>query len=107
MRNLYVIEGTPKPFSRLQRIGSDPPVISKRVLYIDSEVWLISASDQYNRKGELWKTLAIFNACRDRPVADARVAIYPFRRTFQTAMVDEDVQDGFFYGCLYAGTKCR
>ncbi|HEY2486466.1 MAG TPA: hypothetical protein VGI36_15055 [Candidatus Binataceae bacterium] len=26
---------------------------------------------------------------------DARVAIYPFKRMFQTALVDEDVQDGF------------
>jgi hypothetical protein len=95
MRNLYVIEATPKPFTHFQRIGSDPPVISKRVLYIDSEAWLITASDQYNRKGELWKTLAIFNAYRDRPVPDARIAIYPFRRTFQTAMADEDLQDGF------------
>lgn len=95
MRNLYVIEATPKPLNYLQRLGTDPPVISKRILYIDSEAWLITASDQYNRKGELWKTIATFNACRDRPVQDARVAIYPFPRIFQTAMVDEDVQDGF------------
>ncbi len=26
---------------------------------------------------------------------DARVAIYPFKRMFQTALVDEDIQDGF------------
>ncbi len=95
MRDLYVIEATPKPLTRLQRIGTDPPVISKRVLYIDSEGWMITASDQYNRDGELWKTIATFNTYRDRPVQDARVAIYPFRRVFQTAMVDEDVQDGF------------
>ena len=79
----------------LQRLGSDPPVISRRVLYIDSETWNITASDQYNPAGELWKTLALFYAYRDRPVVDAKVAIFPFRRSFQTAMVDEDIQDGY------------
>lgn len=95
MRNLYVIDATPKPMTWLQRLGSDPPVISRRVIYIDSETWNITASDQYNPAGELWKTLALFYAYRDRPVVDAKVAIYPFRRSFQTAMVDEDVQDGY------------
>jgi len=95
MRNLNVVEATLKPFAHLQRIGSDPPVISRRVLYIDTEAWTVTASDQYDRAGELWKTIAIFSTYRDRPVADARVAIYPFQRVFQTAMVDEDVQDGF------------
>jgi hypothetical protein len=36
MRNLYVIDATPKPMTWLQRLGSDPPIISRRVLYIDS-----------------------------------------------------------------------
>ena len=95
MRNLYVIEATRKPLRAMQRIGSDPPVIPKRILYIDSEAWVVTASDQYDRDGELWKTVATFSAYRDRPVADAKVAIYPFARSFQTAMVDEDVRDGF------------
>ena len=55
----------------------------------------MTASDQYNRQGHLWKTIATFNAYRDRPVPDAKVAVYPFRRVFQTALVDEDIQDGF------------
>ena len=95
MRNLYVVEATRKPLRALQRIGSDPPVIPKRILYIDSEAWVVTASDQYDRDGELWKTVATFTAYRDRPVADAKVAIYPFARSFQIAMVDEDVRDGF------------
>jgi hypothetical protein len=45
--------------------------------------------------GELRKTLVIFSAYRDRPIPDAKVAIFPFKRVFQIAMVDEDVQDGF------------
>jgi len=107
MRNLYVVEATPKPLLRLQRVGTDPPSISKRVLYIDSESWSITASDQYNPQGELWKTLAIFSTCRDRPTQSARVAIYPFRRTFQTAMVDEDVQDGFSTIAYTPGPNAR
>jgi hypothetical protein len=62
---------------------------------IDSEGWLITASDQHDKEGKLWKTMATFNRYRDRPTPDARVAIYPFKRMFQTALVDEDVQDDF------------
>ena len=35
------------------------------------------------------------NAYRDRPVPDAKAAIWPFKRMFETALVDEDVSDGF------------
>ena len=43
MRNLYVIEATAKPGSILGR----SPTIPKRIFYIDSEGWFITASDQY------------------------------------------------------------
>src|SRR5579862_4573502 len=86
MRHLYVIEADSKP-------GRDA-TIPKRIFYIDSEGWFITASDQYDREGKLWKTLATFDTYRDRPVPDARVAIYPFKRMFQTALVDEDIEDG-------------
>jgi hypothetical protein len=95
MRQLYVIEATAKPLSWHQKIGSSGIVIPKRVLYIDSEGWFITASDQYDSEGKLWKTIATFNTYGDRPVRDAKVAIYPFKRMFQTALVDEDIQDGF------------
>jgi Protein of unknown function (DUF1329) len=91
MRNLYVIEATAKKTSLL----GDSVIIPRRILYIDSEGWFITASDLYNRDGELWKTIATFHAYRDRPIPDARVAIWPFKRMFQTAMVDEDVTTGF------------
>ncbi|HUA36004.1 MAG TPA: hypothetical protein VMA09_20500 [Candidatus Binataceae bacterium] len=70
-------------------------IATRCVLYIDSAAWVVTASDQYKIGGELWKTLALFYAYRDRSYPDARVAIYFFRRVFETAMVDEDVQDGF------------
>jgi Protein of unknown function (DUF1329) len=95
MRQLYVVEATAKPLSWHQRIGGDGVLIPKRVLYIDSEGWFITASDQYDKEGKLWKTIATFNTYRDRPVSDAKVAIYPYKRMFQIALVDEDLQSGF------------
>ncbi len=95
MRQLYAIEATAKPLSWHQRIGGSGVIIPRRVLYVDSEGWFITASDQYDKDGKLWKTLATYNTYRDRPVPDARVAIYPFKRMFQLALVDQDVQDGF------------
>ncbi len=86
MRHLYAVEATAKP--------GNNSVIPKRILYIDSEGWFITASDQYDREGNLWKSLATFNAYRDRPVPDAKVAIYPYKRMFQVALVDEDLTSG-------------
>jgi hypothetical protein len=87
VRHLYVIEAIAKP-------GHDVS-IPKRILYIDSEGWFITASDQYDRDGKLWKTLATFNTYRDRPVPDARVAIYPYKRIFQLGLVDSDLDTGY------------
>jgi hypothetical protein len=95
IRQLYVVEATVKPRTWHQMIGSDGEVIPRRVLYIDSEGWFITASDQYDKSGALWKTLATFNAYRDRTTPAAKIAVYPFKRIFQTALVDEDIQDGF------------
>ena len=95
MRQLYVIEATAKPLSWHQKIGSNGVLIPKRILYIDAEGWFITASDQYDEQGKLWKTIATFNTYDDRPVRDAKVAIYLYKRMFQTALVDEDLQDGF------------
>ena len=95
MRQLYVIEATAKPLSWHQKIGSNGVLIPKRILYIDSEGLFITASDQYDQQGKLWKTIATFNTYADRPVRDAKVAVYPFKRMFQTALVDEDIQNGF------------
>lgn len=85
-RQLYVVEATVKPNLDLS--------IQRRILYIDSEGWFVTASDQYDRNGELWKTIAAYHTYRDRPVPDARVAIYPYKRIFQTALVDQDVVTG-------------
>ncbi len=86
MRRLYVVEADVKPGHDLS--------IPRRIFYIDSEGWFITASDQYDRQGKLWKTLATFNTFRDRPVPDAEIAIYPYKRIFQLGLVDEDVDQG-------------
>jgi hypothetical protein len=91
IRNLYVIEATAKGSSIL----AASPTIPKRIFYIDSEGWFITASDQSDRNGQLWKTLVAFHAYRDRAVPNARVAIWPFKRMFETALVDEDLTSGF------------
>ena len=86
MRHLYVVEGDAKPGYNF--------TIPKRILYIDSEGWFITASDQYDHEGKLWKTIATFQTYRDRPVPDATVAIYPYKRIFQLGLADEDLQTG-------------
>ncbi len=102
IRTLYVIEATAKPRPWHKHIGCDDVSIPKRILYIDSEGWFVTASDQYDRSGTLWKTLAIFTGYRDRSMPEAQVAIYPFKRLFQTAMIDEDIDDPMrFTSILY------
>jgi len=91
VRHLYVIEATAKPRSA---VGGSV-IIPKRILYVDSEGWFITASDQYDNNGQLWKTLATFHAYRDRALPNSTVAIWPFKRMFETALVDEDVSSGF------------
>lgn len=85
MRREYMIQADAK---------SANYTIPKRIIYIDAEGWFITASDQYDRNGKLWKTIVTYNAYRDRPVPDARVAIYPYNRMFQLALVDEDLETG-------------
>lgn len=53
MRQIYVIEATAKQQSPTQKLGSDGTLIPKRILYIDSEGWFLTASDQYDRRGNL------------------------------------------------------
>jgi hypothetical protein len=87
MRHLYVIQADAKPGENL--------VIPRRVLYIDSEGWFITASDQYDPQGRLWKTLVNYVAYSDRSQPDSRVAVYPYRRFFPVAMVDKDLLNGY------------
>lgn len=85
MRHVYIVEADEKRGHSFS--------IPKRIFYIDSEGWLITASDQYGIDGKLWKTLVLYNTYRDRPIPDAQIAIYPYKRIFQLGLVDANVQD--------------
>ena len=87
IRHLYAVEADAKPNTNM--------TIPKRVLYVDSEGWFITASDQYDRDGALWKSLVNFVTYEDRAAPLAHVAIYPYRRFFQIGMVDTDLESGY------------
>jgi hypothetical protein len=87
IRHLYVVEADAKPNTNM--------TIPKRILYVDSEGWFITASDQYDRNGALWKSLVNFVTYEDRAAPGARLAIYPYRRFFQIGMVDTDLDSGY------------
>jgi len=84
MRRLYVIEATAKHQTSLG--GST--IVPRRVLYIDSEGWFITASDLYGPNGQLWKTIANFHAYSDRATPNARVAVWSTRRVGRRAPDD-------------------
>jgi hypothetical protein len=93
MRETYIVEANVKPKSWSQKLGADEVIIPKRILYIDSEGWFITASDHTTERASSGRpsrhsTHMAIVRCQ------TRVAIYPFKRMFQTALVDEDVQDG-------------
>src|SRR5260370_4652787 len=97
MRHLYIVEGE----ARRDKIGEE--LYSKHILFIDSEAVFVMYQDMYDKKGELWKNYTSWMAFRDRPVPDARVAIYPFKREFQVGSSSDDLQSGFTTVCYHPG----
>ncbi len=101
MRHMYVVEATPRRDLR-QASGA----LDKRtVIYLDSEVWFEPYIDTYDQRGQLWRTHLYWLAYRDRPVPDARVAIYPFKREFVVGADSVDVQGGYASMCYLPGQK--
>jgi len=99
MRHMYVVEATPD--RTLSQAGN---VLDKdTVVYMDSEVWFEPYVDGYDQKGALWRTNIFWAAYRDRPVPDAKVAIYPFKREFIVGSARYDVQSGFATMCYLPG----
>jgi len=97
MRHMYLIEVTPRPEKTSEILQS------KTIVYIDGELWFNPYVDSYDRKGELWKTQIYDSTYRDRPVPDAKVAIYPFEREFILAASSVDVQTGHVTTCYLPG----
>jgi len=87
IRRMYVIEANARPNTNM--------TIPTRILYVDSEGWFITASDQYDRNDRLWKTLVNFITYDDRAAPNARVAVYPYKRFFQVSMIDADLESGY------------
>lgn len=87
MRHIYIVEATPRP-------GKVNALHSKTIMYMDGEIWWMPMLDNYDRKGQLWENYVYFLAYRDRPIPDARIAIYPFKRAFVVGASSTDVQSG-------------
>src|SRR5260370_31605672 len=84
IRRLYVVEADARPNTNM--------TIPRRILYVDSEGWFITASDQYDRNDRLCKTLVNFITYDDRAAPNARVAVSPYKRFFQVTMLHADIE---------------
>jgi Protein of unknown function (DUF1329) len=99
MRHVYIIKASPR-----RDMGAAEGALDKdSLIYIDSEVWFPPCVDTYDRRGELWRSNIYYLTYRDRPVPDARVAIYPFKREFVIGADRVDLQSGFSTMCYLPG----
>jgi hypothetical protein len=98
LRSMYIVETTP----RWKTVNSQA-LHSKSILYIDGEMWFEPYVDEYDANGELWQNHIYWLTYRDRPVPDARVAIYPFKREFVVGASSTDVQSSMSTMCYLPG----
>jgi len=103
MRHMYIVSAKPRRGIGSQTIGE--AIHSDTLIYIDSEVWFPPYIDTYDRRGELYQDHIYWLATRDRPVPDAKVAIYPFKRTFVVGAVSTDTQSGLGTMCYLPGRE--
>jgi hypothetical protein len=102
MRRLYEVEARPR---RSGAESNTQAMDSRTLIYMDSEVWFMPYIDTYDRQGQLWRSHIYYIAYRDRPVPDARVAIYPFKRAFVVGATSTDVQSGQGTMCYLPGRE--
>jgi len=88
MRHMYIMEG----IARHDRLPGD--LYSKHILYVDSEADFGMYQDQYDRRGQLFINYTSYLKFADRVTPASRIAIYPFKRLFQTGSSSVDVQSG-------------
>jgi Protein of unknown function (DUF1329) len=98
MRHMYIVEALPDR-SRVRALDS------RTVIYMDGEMWFEPYIDTYDQSGHLFRSHIYWLATRDRPVPDARVAIYPFKRSFVVGAVSTDVQSGLATMCYLPGIE--
>jgi hypothetical protein len=96
-RRIYIVEATPR------RDNNGGALDKLTNIYVDAEVWFEPYIDTYDQKGHLWRTHIYWLAYRDRPVPDARVAIYPFKREFVVGAASIDTQGNFSTMCYLPG----
>ncbi|HVA80631.1 MAG TPA: DUF1329 domain-containing protein [Candidatus Binataceae bacterium] len=78
-------------------------VEGKNLIYMDSEAWYSTEVDTYDRQGQLFQNFSYLLTYRDRPVPDARIAIYPFKRIFVVGTFTCDLQSGACQPCYLPG----
>jgi hypothetical protein len=95
LRAAYIVQTPRRSANNRQALHSK--------LYIDNEMWFEPYVDEYDARGELWQNHIYWLTYRDRPVPDARVAIYPFKREFVVGAASTDVQSGLATMCYLPG----
>jgi hypothetical protein len=101
VRHLYIVEAMP----RRERGQASEAIDARTLIYLDSEMWFEPYIDTYDQQGKLFRSHIYWVANRDRPVPDARVAIYPFKRSFVVGAVSTDVQTGQATMCYLPGME--
>jgi hypothetical protein len=101
MRHMYIVQAMPRRIPGKASGALD----SRTVIYMDSEMWFEPYIDEYDQQGRLWLNHIWWTAYRDRPVPDAKVAIYPFKRAFEVGAVSTDVQSGLATMCYLPGLE--
>ena len=98
MRHMYIVTAEPR-----RSANNAEALDSKTMIYMDSEMWFEPYVDTYDRRGELFRNHIYWLAYRDRPVPDAKIAIYPFKREFVVGACSTDVQSGQASMCYLPG----
>ena len=93
MRRVYVVETVAN-----SKVNPND-LYSKHIVYIDAEADVVLSHDMYDRRGELMVNFTNWLTYRDRPVPDAKIAIYPFNRLFQVNGTSTNVQTGLSSFC--------
>jgi hypothetical protein len=96
MRHLYIVQALPNR----KRVNA---LDARTIIYLDGEMWFEPYIDTYDQRGRLFRSHIYWLATRDRPVPDAKVAIYPFKRSFVVGAVSTDVQSGLATMCYLPG----
>jgi len=99
MRRMFIVDAVP----RRDRKGAPAALDRDTVIYLDAEAWFEPYIDTYDQKGQLWRAHIYWLTYRDRPVPDARVAVYPFKREFVVGAASIDVQGNISTMCYLPG----